>query len=139
MPVHLPGGRKRATPVERRYFAQQNTGTPCAAPHCPRSRIWTSRWCATHRNKAGIHGHPEGRALDHKLVKKWRGIMRCFLDRYGDTPQVQGALKFMDSLLKGDLTTRSSVQRSRPFLKQKPFLKLDLSGVAGWTGSGGGE
>ncbi len=83
MPDYLPGGRKRATPAERRYFAQANTGKPCAAPHCPRPRIWTSRWCATHRNKAGLWGHPEGRALDRKPVKKWRGIARQRKSAYG--------------------------------------------------------
>ena len=83
MPDYLPGGRKRATPAQRRYFAQANTGKPCAAPHCPRPRIWTSRWCATHRNKAGLWGHPEGRALDRKPVKKWRGIARQRKSAYG--------------------------------------------------------
>ena len=85
MPVRLPGGRKRATPAERQWFAQKNTIKPCGADHWHKPRIWTRRYCIQHRGHLYFHGHPDGRALETRLVWKWRRIMREFLTRYNVT------------------------------------------------------
>ena len=114
MPTYTPArpGRRPkrcTTAAERRNFVAANSRKRCSVAGCTSFRQWTSTWCANHRGRVAVHGHPEAGNLDPVLIETYRLKFAKFLDLYEDTPQVRAALEVMSELLKGKLVSRRSL------------------------------